>query len=181
MRCLLILALFVLAGCKTYPQQNPKLVKQRDRLFGDALHMKAVRKPDYAVAYRVTDLDTQVIRDSIAKGENPADIFKDNKKFIQEYPILSGPIHIPKKVQKQLSKLLLSPNSYLPRIPTLCGFSPGIAFRFKRGDVSVDVLLCFHCWEAMIVTDNPGEIAGLGSNTSEIVRLIDSFLPKINH
>jgi hypothetical protein len=51
---------------------------------------------------------------------------------------------VPPAIAAELSRLLLSPGSYLDAY-LMCVFEPGIVFRFWRGKSAVDVLVCFHC------------------------------------
>jgi hypothetical protein len=60
------------------------------------------------------------------------------------FRIVPEPKPVPADVARQLSRLLLSRRSYSDHY-TLCGFDPGVAFRFWKGSDAVDVLVCFTC------------------------------------
>lgn len=159
-------------------------------LFGDATHQKAVRDPDSVSAFRISGvrgayiperqsyyrLDS--IREFATAGLSPRDYPPEpDARYFQGYPIMSGPVPVSKKAARSLSELLLNPDSFPEPSPTLCPFSPAVGLRFKRGDASVDVLVCFNCTELAVSAGSHEAGASFDPIAGEMRRIIDSFLP----
>ena len=57
---------------------------------------------------------------------------------------MPGALPVDAGLGAELSRIVLDPASY-DAFYKPCGFEPGVAFRFWKGQKAVDLLVCFHC------------------------------------
>jgi ankyrin repeat protein len=55
----------------------------------------------------------------------------------------------PQAFADRIAHLLLDHRTYMGE-PNMCGFQPGVAFRLHADTKKVEILLCFHCHEALL-------------------------------
>jgi hypothetical protein len=77
----------------------------------------------------------------------------DPRERFLAYPIISGPVPIDDASTATLSDVLTDDDTYLWDIAKACEFLPGVAFRFERDELQVDVLICFSCDELEVYLD----------------------------
>lgn len=106
--------------------------------------LKALGEPTVRILNAATRVETfRVGNDGTKPGKGPAEI---DKLPVAEVGREQGP-----GFAARLRNVLLDPRMY-PDDADRCLFMPGFAFRLWAGGESVDVVLCFHCDDALIVT-----------------------------
>jgi hypothetical protein len=103
----------------------------------------------------------QTYRLSSEFSEN-AKQFKPTDDRIHGYRIKAiGPVE-GQPFASELRNILLSPQTYTKR-NVMCMMDPGVAYRVRQGNETVEVLLCFHCGQLLILRKNQaGETLGSG-------------------
>ena len=112
------------------------------KLLGGELSVAVIRAPDKVEAYRIES-------QAMAKRAGNAN---ENGKSIAGHAVLSGPVAIDQKSNRQLSAVLLDADSYEFDRAKGCIFAPGVVVRFARKSTVVDVLFCFSCDELAVFT-----------------------------
>ncbi|MGH8047375.1 MAG: hypothetical protein ACREKL_09025 [Chthoniobacterales bacterium] len=82
--------------------------------------------------------------------------------YIGGYEAIGKPVTLSKEQSAQLAALLKNPGNFASGGPKLCGFRPGVAFRFGSGDDAVDLLVCFSCDEVAAVPYGKAELMNTG-------------------
>ncbi len=101
--------------------------------------MAAVLAPDTVQAFKVNSVNIQ-------KGE-------EVESRIGKYRILAGPVEVKEKEAADLANILAK-NIYDWEMAKACEFQPGIAVRFTKGEVVVEIQFCFKCEEMMILLND---------------------------
>lgn len=102
--------------------------------------VEVLQKPDRVDVYKIVALDYGL--DKSQKG--------NSQNSIGGHPITGVGNPLDAKVNaRQLGKILTGRNAYFPfggsDVFSSCGFSPGLAFRFTKGSLTVNVLACYQC------------------------------------
>jgi len=99
-----------------------------DRLFGGTVGRETVLRPERVTAFRLKP------------------ILNDQVLPLDDYPIVAGPIEVPRESGDSIGSILVSHDSY-SRDDWLKACIPvyGVRLSFARGDDTVDVLLCLEC------------------------------------
>lgn len=111
------------------------------RLFGGAENMAIVREATRVEAYRVVPPEgTEPMIDDIS----PLD-----------YKVVAGPMTVPTEMATEMSKALLSPETYGWDYVKACGHPVyGVKLSFFQESERVDVYLCFRCSTLAVVRDD---------------------------
>jgi hypothetical protein len=111
------------------------------RLFGGGENMAIVREATRVEAYRVVPPPgTEQMVDYIS----PLD-----------YKVVAGPVVVPAEMEKEMSKALLSPETYGWDYAKACGWPVyGVKLSFFQGSERVDVYFCFKCSVLAVVRDD---------------------------
>lgn len=113
------------------------------KMFGGRDGLKALTAPDKVEAYRLRPLPQEM---------------QGRRTPLTKFPILSGPVAVPKESTDKIARTLLSDESYEWESAKGCLPYYGVRLSFTRSDDQVDVLLCFQC-DVLLVYRN-GKITG---------------------
>lgn len=105
------------------------------QLFGGLGSVEVLKSPSRVEAFRIAS----------EPGEAPAD-----RTSIGHYPATSAAVEVDAETSKELSTLLLDPDTYDFLRAKGCEFVPGVGLRLYREPSRVDIALCFSCDELMI-------------------------------
>jgi hypothetical protein len=83
----------------------------------------------------------------------------DKAEKIGGYMVLAKGKEQGKEFAGRLREVLFNDKTYLFDVAKLCIFDPGVAFRMRKGEVTVEVLLCFSCDEVLVLTSEGGKVA----------------------
>jgi hypothetical protein len=142
--------------------------------------LKAISAPERVVAYRISGDNlfyAETVRQMMSSGEKELPKLDDNK-YVQTYPILSGPVEVPKQLCQQLSHMLLDRRNYQGG-SEMCSFAPSVAFRFSRQQTTAEVLVSFYCGSLIIFEDGQRLLPELSIDPmhNELFQLVESVLP----
>jgi hypothetical protein len=90
-----------------------------------------------------------------------------------KFEILPTPQPVSAAMASELAASILDPKSFDNNGGKACGFQPGVAFRFWKGDKAVDVLICFRCSELLV---RPADSNGWGTGKLGFDRAAQRFL-----
>jgi hypothetical protein len=99
--------------------------------------------------------------------------------IVDHVPIVSQTLPVPPALAAELAKLILAAESYFPGYK-MCGFNPGIVYRFRRGKAAVAVAVCFDCNDLQFSPSGPGLTSGKLSFDpirNELARLVRDSRP----
>jgi hypothetical protein len=81
----------------------------------------------------------------------------DKAEMIGGYAVLAKGKEQGKEFAGRLREVLFNDKTYLFDVAKLCKFDPGVAYRLRKGNVTVEVLLCFSCDEVLVLTLEGGK------------------------
>jgi len=171
MRMLLIpplLAAVLCAGCRT---GHPLASLPED----------TIRSPERVLAYRVSGdnvLTAEVLRKHRASGGTGLPKVEEGK-YVQGYPILLGPVEVPRPDCRKLSRMLTDRRNY--GYGGIDAWSPAIAFRFYGEKGVMEVLVSYQ--DSSMSMYEHGELvfcAPILPMQNQLIELVDSFLPRAN-
>lgn len=111
------------------------------RLFGGAENMAIVREATRVEAYRVTP----------PPGSNPMEDYTSPL----DYEVVTEPVAVPVKMAREISRALLSPETYSWDSAKACGDPVyGVKLSFFQDSERVDVYFCFKCSVLAVVRDD---------------------------
>lgn len=140
---LALTALLLAAGCRrTAPVSTqpdaPEVTPRVAALLGGTTTADLLLRADDATtvqAYRIDGMS------QMTKSDGPK---------IHGFTILSGPVDVPPAAFARVADVLQSDGTYLWDVAKACEFVPGVALRYRRGETTGDVLICFSCDEIEI-------------------------------
>ena len=186
MRAILLIALFLIAGCAEKPTppddssngpgSNSKTAPQKPldarivKLFGGQEGWKPLKDPVRVEAFRV---------DPYASLKDSGDSDDESTKEFAGFKITAGPVKVDEKTATKLMQTLSQPDIYGWDFAKGCEFSPGVGVRFVGADSTTELLFCFSCDEFRIVRD--GKRVG-GEDTdgarTALVNIAKAIFPK---
>lgn len=151
-RIILVAAMLFAIGCGSD--------RVTQEVFGDNATRNIVENATKVTAYRI---------EPPAEGFAPA----------SQLTVISGPVEVGKELQAQLSRTLVSENSYQCGVVVACGRpTPGVWIRLERSGNTVDVLICFDCEILAVYRDSEmmGSSVFFPSN-AELTRIMKKVFP----
>ena len=170
------LHLALVVGCAT---ENPPITtKNQPGLSKTDSRVQALVGGE-AAALLIADLSKAKTCDACRIDGFAREAKDDDPTTLHGYPILSSPSPINDVSRATLSNLLSDPHTYLWDVAKACEFVPGVALRFTRGNVNVDVLVCFSCDELDFYMN--GKLVGhedFDPRRSDLLRVVKKLFPE---
>lgn len=135
-----VFAACLLAAC-TAPNAPSYRVEQ---LLGGSESTALLNHPSRAEKVEAYRIDGMAFMEDRADGA---------AETIHGFPVLSGPVPVDDASLATLSDLLTSDSTYLWDVAKACEFLPGVAIRYQRPPLGVDVLICYSCDELEVYVD----------------------------
>jgi hypothetical protein len=177
MTALLRLAIPVAVLCTACNTVHSPTSAPRGEASNDPLEV--VRFPERVLAYRISEntvLSADLLRKHLESGGSGLPKL-DESKYVQGFPILLGPVEVPRAPCRKLSRIILDKRNY--GYLEEGGSGPTVAFRFYGKYRIVQALLYPGGFLTLYEHDEPVLFVPLSPLQRELNQLVDSFLPSL--
>jgi len=164
-----LVAVLICAACKTehHPAPAPRW-------------QEVVNSSKRVLAYRVsanTVFTLEVLRKHLASGGTGLPKL-DEGKYVQSYPILLGPVEVPRRARQELARMLTDKRNY-GYLGVDAG-TPAIAFRFYGKNTVIEIIVSYD--DGFMGVFERGELVftvPICPVQNTLIQLVDGFLPRV--